>query len=272
MNPAMAGFERESLMAVVNSKRVWLTHVIANAVLMVAFFYWTRIPDERGWQFAITVVAGVLIAFFTLWLHGATFNYFAKRDGFTLAFKRSVARVPWFLLWTVIFGAVLWAIGHAWDYDAQTGGWLRHLLPGFARKGSSPKTVISLTSAVIWFLFYFLWPVIALPMGAQTAVRGIRGMFSRTAFRPLRSLHFWMLYAAIFLVCAYVPYKLAWMTPTQASSLNAQTWSMVIRLGVAYLLVVTGWLVLCAAIARATGEAIRAPAAEAEPISAMPQV
>ncbi len=265
MNPRVQGFERESLMAVLHSRRVWLIHVVANAVLMVSFFYWTRIPDEHGWQFAFTVFVGVVIVFFTLWLHAATFDYFAEQDAFKPSLMRTGTRVPWFLLWTVIFGAVLWFIGKGWTYDAQTGGWLRHLLPGFLRKSISPRAMISFSSAVIWFAFYFLWPILSLPMGAQVAVRGLRGLFSGAAFRPLRSLRFWMMYAICFLIGAYIPYKLAWMTPMKPSPLSTQEVSMAIRLGVGYLLLVTAWLLLCAAIVRASSGPITEGIAEPEP-------
>lgn len=274
MNPRMQGFERESLMALLHSKRVWLIHVFANAALMVAFFYWTRIPDERGWQFAFSVISGVLIAFFTLWVHSATFDYFHDRVSFAQSLRRTAARVPWFLLWAAIFGVVLWVIGQAWQYDAQTGGWARHLLPGFLRKSISPRSMISVTSAVIWFAFYFLWPILFLPIGAQVASRGVRGFFTSAAFRPLREWRFWIMYTLCFLIGAYIPYKLAWMTPTRPSPLSAQTWSMALRLGLGYLLLVTAWLVLCAAIIRAMGDApaVQATEPEPEPISSMPMV
>jgi hypothetical protein len=56
------------------------------------------------------------------------------------------------------------------------------------------------------------------------------------------------------------------MTPTKRSSLNAQTWSMVVRLGIGYLLLVTAWVVLCAAIMRVV-DGKETPAKEPEPTS-----
>jgi hypothetical protein len=78
-------------------------------------------------------------------------------------------------------------------------------------------------------------------------------------------------YVVCFIFGAYVPYKLVWMIPTKPSTLNAQTWSMVIRLGGGYLLIVTAWLVLCAAIMRASdGDAALASEPEQEPIAVTP--
>ena len=109
MSSHMQSFERDTLGAVLSSKWVWLAHVVANALLMIAFFYWTRIPEETGWQFALTIIGGLAIAFVTLWLHSATFDYFnlASERCFRQSLRSSVARIPAFLIWAVIFDFVL---------------------------------------------------------------------------------------------------------------------------------------------------------------------
>ncbi len=273
MNPSIQGFERDTLTAVANSKRVWLTHVVVNALLMIAFFYWTRIPEETGWQFSLTVVSGLLIAFVTLWLHAATFNYFSPASGrcFKDALFRSAARVPAFLLWSLLFGFVLLLIGQFWSYDEQLGGWARHSLPLFLRRQMTPRSMISASHWLVWFLYFFVWPILFLPVGAQVAVKGFCGFYSTATFRPLREVRFWGVYLFCFLVGAYVPYTLAWMTPTKPSSLSEQAWSMVVRLGLGYLLLVTAWLVLCAAIMRASdGQQEIATEAQPEPIKVAP--
>ncbi len=248
------GMERDSVMAVLHSKRVWLVHMIANALLFAAFFYWLQIKEETGASFALTVVSGLLLVFCALLLHGATFDYFREgsASSFRAAVRRVLARLPWLLLWAVIFGLVLWLIAKLWEYDAQAGGWARHALPEFLRRRVSPRTMISSSTNLVWFLFFFVAPIIFLPIGARTASFGLRGMFSAGGWRPVREWRFWILYAVCFVIGAYIPYKLAYMTPMRVSSLSAETWSMVVRLGLGYLLFVTMWLVLCAAIARAT--------------------
>jgi hypothetical protein len=260
MNSRMQGFESDVFTAVMNSKRVWLVHVIANAALLAGFFYWTQIPEESALLFGLTAGSGLLIACVTLWLHCATFDYFQPTWEFNFkeSLRRSVPRVPAFLLWVVIFGLVLWLIGQVWSYDTQIGGWMRHMQPGPVRRTITPRSAFSATSWLMWFLYFFVWPILLLPVGAQVAVRNFRGFLSRAAIRPFVSLHFWAVYFVCFLIGAYFPYRLAWMIPRTPSSLNAQTWSMVMRLGIGYLLLVTGWLVLCAAIMRASdGEGVR---------------
>jgi hypothetical protein len=255
MNSDAQAFERDTLCAVLGSKRVWLLHVLGNALLMIAFFYWTRIPDETGWDFAVTVCTGFAIALAALWLHSATFAYFATDPERSLAnsFRRVITHIPAFLLWLVGFGIVLWLIAQLWQYDQQVAGWVRHLLPLWLRRQISPRAMFSACHWSVWLLYFFLWPVLLLPVGAQVALRNFRGFSSSAAFQPIRSLRFWLTYLVCFLVGAYCPYALAGMVPRRPSSLRLQEWSMGLRLGVGYLLLVTAWLVLCAAIVRASG-------------------
>jgi hypothetical protein len=256
MNPGMPSFESDTVTALLNSKRLWLLHVVVNALLMVAFFYWTRISEESGLQFALTIVGGLSIAFVTLWLHSATFDYFrpAMNRRLITSFRRSASRVPAFLLWAVIFGFGLWLIGQSGDYNEQMGGWIRHLLPGPLRRGLAPRSAFAAMSWLIWFLYFGLWPIVFLPVGAQVAVRNFRGFLSFAGLRPLREWRFWIIYVLCFVTGAYVPYRLAWMIPTHPSTLTQETWSMLVRLGIGYLLLVTAWLVLCSAIMRASDE------------------
>src|SRR5262250_3068987 len=121
MSIDMHGFERDTLSAVLGSKRVWLVHVIVNALLLVAFFYWARILEETGAQLVLTLFGALAIAFCALWLHSATFDYFSttSEQHFISSLRRSVARIPAFLVWALLFGVILSLIGQLWAYDEQ---------------------------------------------------------------------------------------------------------------------------------------------------------
>ncbi|HKR84170.1 MAG TPA: hypothetical protein VJS37_08345 [Terriglobales bacterium] len=268
MITGMHGFERDTLSEVLSSKRVWLLHFIVNALLMLAFFYWLRIPEETAWEFTLTVVGVLTIAFCALWLHCATFDYFsmASEQQLMSSLRRSLARIPAFLVWTIIFALVLWLIGQLWAYDEQAGGYARHSMPLLLRKDIGPRSMFSAAHWGVWFLYFFLWPILFLPVGAQVAAMNFPGLWSAAAFRPIRRWRFWLAYLACFVVGAYIPYRLAWMIPRKPSSLSEQTWSMGLRLGFGYLLLVTAWVVLCAAIMRASGGEKAVTNAEPEPL------
>ena len=273
MSSRMHGFERDTLLAVLCSKRVWLMQLITNALLIVGFFYWTRIPESTGWQFAFTVLFGLGIAFVALWLQSATFLYFRPESGrrMVASLRKSVGNIPALLVWAVIFGLVFWRIGRLWNYDQQIGGWVRHALPLLLRRRVTPRALFSASHWFTWFLCCFLWPILFLPFGGQAAAKGFRGFFSAGALRPIRELRFWVAYLVCFVIGGYAPYALAWMVPKRPSSLTAQTISMVVRLGLGYLLLVTAWVVLCAATMRASdGEQEAATESRLAPILAQP--
>ncbi|HVZ17904.1 MAG TPA: hypothetical protein VG897_12350 [Terriglobales bacterium] len=277
MKSRMAGFEHDTFSAVWNSKRVWLIHIFANALLFAAFFYWLRIDEESSFHVAISVLMGAAIILCTMWLHAATLDYFHQRHAgtgtsFGDSMRAALARVPAFLVWAIVFGVVLDLIGGAWDYDAQAGGWARHMLPQFLRTHVSPRSMISAFVFFVGFIFYVLWPIVFLPIGAQVARFNFRGFFGRpllAAFRPLRHLRFWAVYLVCFAAGMYVPYILANVVPKENASLHYQTASMIARLGIAYMLLVTGWLVVCSAITRAIEGEVPTPAPEpsAEPLA-----
>jgi len=274
MKSRMAGFERDTITAVWNSKRVWLIHLIANALLFTAFFYWLRIDDDSGLHIVMTVVLGAILVLSTLSLHGATLDYFrhAHREAsprFLQAVRETLARVPAFLIWTLIFGYALYAIGGAWDYDAQVGGYTRHLLPGVMRSHIGPRSMTSAFVTLVGIVFYILWPIIFLPIGSQLAsfnFRGFTGHRLLAALRPVRSLRFWVMYVLCFAIGMYVPYRLAFVEPQEHASLHSQTVSMMARLGIGYVLLVTAWMVVCSAIGRAME-----PEAETEIVDTIPQ-
>jgi hypothetical protein len=160
--------------------------------------------------------------------------------------------LPAFLLWILIFGLVLWWIGGLWSYGVQAGGYVRHLLPQAMRSAIAPTPAFSAMQWLVLFLQFFLWPILALPVGAQVAAKGFRGFISTAAFRPVREVRYWLTYLVCFAIGAYVPYRLAWMVPRKPSPMSGQEWSMALRLGFGYLLLITAWLVLCAAIMRAS--------------------
>ncbi len=186
MNSRMQGFERNILLTIWQSKLLWLIHVVVNAALMIAFFYWLRIPEESALQLALAAGSGVLIAFVTLWLHSATFDYFQPLEHrLGLSLRRSVVCLPAFLIWVAIFGLGLWLIGQLWIYDQQAGGWIRHLLPGFLRKTVTPRSAMATTS---WLhLVSLLFPVADRVFAGGRASRGEQ--FPQVLMRELRFVH-----------------------------------------------------------------------------------
>src|ERR1700682_2668996 len=57
------------------SGRLLLSQWVGNFVLMLLAAAWLQIPDSHTWQFAFSVLSGVLLVVGFLWLYTATFHH-----------------------------------------------------------------------------------------------------------------------------------------------------------------------------------------------------
>jgi len=279
----MEHFEVDSATALGNSKRLWLLHFFLNAALFAAFFAWLRIPDQRASQILLTVVAGLLILFLTLWLHASTLTYFQSyhelsEASLASAWRRSLRHLPAFLFCLIVFAVALWLVTVARTYNDQLAGYVRHLLPEFVRSSVSPRQAARFGRWLFFFIFWFLIPLLLLPIGTQVAARGFRGFVGHSLARALRvffSLRFWILYAVCYLAGIWVPWKLAKRFPrwNDSGTLREQATSAGWRFFVGYLLLLTAWLLLASALGRLTAERAEPPeeVAVSEPVAEPPE-
>lgn len=230
-------------------KRVWAAQAVGNLVLGALFYGWLRIPDQSGWQFAATLMLGGVIAAGVLALQGGTLVYFRDAHSGEDARLRRGCRVAlshWLPMafWTALALTLLWLVVQAWDYNAQFAGWLRHLLPGFLRRGVSVRFVDAHLDMVTWFCAWVLLPAVLLPLAAQVANDGWRGFVRRDVLRALATLRYWVL--AVVLILAGGPLAL-WIArhASQDPSSTVQAASMAVRFVLAYLLKVTAWVLFC---------------------------
>jgi len=175
MSDLMRGFERDTLVAAWNAKRVWLTHVLLNLGLIAAFYFWLLIPDRRSWQIAATAVLALIWTTIALWLQAATFQYFVAAhsapEAWTLSWRRSARNIPAFAIFAALLMVLIFVWGTAMDYLPQIGGWLRHLLPGFIRTHVSVLSVTRAAHGLIIVVFPLLVPLYLWPLLREAAVR-----------------------------------------------------------------------------------------------------
>jgi hypothetical protein len=76
-------------------------------------------------------------------------------------------------------------------------------------------------------VYFFLWPILFVLVGAQVSLSSFRGFVSRIVFHPIVRLSFCIAHAVCFVISAYIPYTLAWMVPIRPSQLNHQEWCFV---------------------------------------------
>lgn len=254
MSELMRGFERDTLSAAWRAKRVWLAQVLANAVLLAALYGWLLIPDRSGWQVSASFLIGLAGLTCALWLHAATFQFFAAAhsapESWKMSWRRSARNVPAFAICVAILIAGVWFMGLAFDKQGQLGGWFHHIAPGFIRSRISVRAMTNLTHAKIVIVFLLLVPLYLFPLLREGAVRGF-GAFTRgwaSAGHSFWHVRWWISWFVLMMI-GHLPFHLAFAKP-HPGSVTEQALSMGLRLGVAYLLLITVYVLVASAVGR----------------------
>lgn len=264
---------RPAYSAAFRSGWIWLIQFLGNIALFVLFVLWLWIPEAHFWQVAASVLCAVGLLCGALVLHGGTLDYFRDRaaDGqacLGAAFGRAFRHVAAFAIWLFI-AYVLWIqFSHLDAFSEQIPTFLRSEFPVWLRR---LITLNALENAYAAGQFVLQWIVavgLLLPPALQTANLGFRG-FGRKGFaawgRTIARLDYWIVVAiaAVFGVWA-ANWDLSWRPTGPNATPNMETVSLVLRLLLAYLLMIASWLTTCSmlgACAARSGDSGGKPAA-----------
>jgi hypothetical protein len=186
----------------------------------------------------------LIFIFGALWLHGSAFAHFDRAENlsFRLAAMRALRHLlPLFVLAlaaAIIYGLLAW-----WHDSFQHNAFVIGSYSTMKlRKPVPPSAVERGFHAFIWILRWIVVPVMLLPLAAAAARDGWRGLRWQS-LRPGRRVVYWIEVVALLLVAIWVPLKLIDWIP-HVSSFGAQVASLVVRMGLGYLLFVAALLSL----------------------------
>jgi hypothetical protein len=183
-------------------RKIWLLQFVANALIVWAFYEWLGIRDSRASQLILSFVLGLWIVAGTVFLHSRTFHMKPLRFAAVL----------------LIFLLICWALNQL-PLD-KFGLWLASTLTYRLRKPVKPDSVVRALTYVKLLVQWIVVPLLLLQR---------------------RSPRFWLQYVAVVLVAFFVPSLLIHWTP-KLTSTALQVTSFVLRFGVAYCLVTTGFV------------------------------
>ena len=86
-----------------NKARLLLSQWVGNFLLMLLAAGWLQIPDSHTWQFAFSMLSGVLLVVGFLWLYTATFRYL----------RPCPLRPPWWLSCLLLAGFIVIVVAAA---------------------------------------------------------------------------------------------------------------------------------------------------------------
>jgi hypothetical protein len=185
-------------------KKIWLLQFVANALIALAFYEWLGVRDSRASQLILSFLLGLAIIAGTVFLHSGTFHIKPLRFAVILG----------------IFLLVCWGLS-ALPLDTW-GLWIASTLTFRLRKPVKPGTAVNVLQYLISFVQWVVVPLLLLQK---------------------RSPKFWIQYLAVILAAFFIPSLLIHWTP-KLTGTALQVTSFVLRFGVAYCLVTTGFAAL----------------------------
>jgi hypothetical protein len=245
---------RPAYSAAFRSGWIWLIQFLGNIVLFVLFALWLWIPVAHVWQLAAGALGAAGLLCGVLVLHGGTLNYFHDRAAGPRAclgttFGRAFRHLLPFAIWLAI-AYVLWAQLDRLDaFSEQVPTFLRSECPASLRRHITLNALETAYAAGEFVLQWIVALGLLLPPALQTANLGFRA-FGKKGFtawgRTIARFDYWIVVAIAAFVGVWASsWDQSWRPAGDNASVNMQTVSMVLRLLLAYLLMLASWLTTC---------------------------
>ena len=224
----------------------WTLQLFGTLLLLAGMYWWLSWPDEYAWQIAASAVMALLLLAGTVCLERTVFAAHQDCAGKVLPWL-GFTQCAAFGLWLAVFAVLEFVL-------LSVSGGVERVAVRFAQVLHLPPRLT--TSALTWFVFGLIWlllPSLMLPVGSLVASRGFAALRWRAvayALRALRTLRYWGGFA-LALACAYASIRLTGWIP-ERPTLRAELWSAGLRLGSAYVLVVTAIALIAWSTGRVT--------------------
>ncbi|HWR53864.1 MAG TPA: hypothetical protein VN428_22325 [Bryobacteraceae bacterium] len=98
----------DALSLVLSRKLLWLVHVVGNAVMLLAVWWWLGLPDETVGQIAVSAFAAAVLLALFVWMHTAALAAYREPAG--VPWMKALRRVPLLAIWLAVLIGVCWAV------------------------------------------------------------------------------------------------------------------------------------------------------------------
>jgi hypothetical protein len=238
---------------------LWLLQFLGNAAIVVIAVLSLQIGDAHIWQLVLTFLIAVLIIGGALVLHGGTMNYYAdlleeRSARLEPTLRRAFKHLLPLAIWAAVFFCVLhYGVSRLDGYGYSFPGYLRSEFPAWLRRLISEQGMDNLYTGFVAFVRWVVVPGLLLPFGLSSARFGFRGLVTfRNWTRTLRSLAYWLVLVIASLIGVYLVQKiLGWTLNEETATLGEEKIWLGLRILVAYLLALYGWLMVCFILAQA---------------------
>jgi hypothetical protein len=222
--------------------KLWLLNFVANAVVLVVWYFWLLIPDAHGWQVASSALIALTVVISVLWLRAGTLAWFRISDfrgqgGIWRAYRHAWRHVLALGIWLLVFVALAWMLWRLSSYVPQFAVWFRQKLGA----GPPPRNIMR---DVNWLLLLFavlVMPGLWVPMATTISAVGFEAAHIVQSRRVWKRPLYWFWFCLLLGASIYVSYKLVCWIP-DLETLRQQAWSMTGRFLLASIVGVTGFI------------------------------
>jgi hypothetical protein len=217
-------------------------HLLANAVILAAGYYWLGIPESRSSTLALSAaVALSLIAAVSI-TYGAAFAFFCLDAKAVAPAWRIAARNLLPLATASIAITAIYVLLALWqDYSSNPAFTLASFLTMTLRKPVKPAAVSRIFDAILFLLRWAIVPVALLPMLAAISIHGWSGF--ATIGRNFTRWRYYVVTPALLLIALVAPLEILNWKP-HARTFGFEMISFFLRASAAYLLFAAAWLAL----------------------------
>lgn len=211
-------------------------HLVGNALLLLLGYYWLGLGESDAAHLALSAAVIVFFALAAIWLHGTAMVLFRRDENLTFAAaaQRTLRHLlPLFILVLVVLliYVALWRVYYSFGHEAfNIGSYTTMKL----RRPVAPNNVLKVFQGFIWFIRWFVVPVLAFPLASEIANEGWSG-FRFAAFKRSKKILFWLEAGVLTVAAVHLPVHLFLWVPT-VSSFSLEVVSVIARLGLGYLL------------------------------------
>jgi hypothetical protein len=245
--------------SLLHSKRIWLIQFVANPLLFAGFVAWLFLPVATDLHLLLNAAAIVGLTAAALVLHAGTLNFYSDqrrtahpqlRDAFLRAIRNILAIAACsalvYLLWTLLDSTA--------ERQLELPLYLRSLLPEFIRRHIEPWWFQICFEGIIFAVRWVLIPGLILPLLLEASDSGFRAV-SKLGLAALKNsvkrASYWLILLFAAIAGLVAPSSLLEWTPEfKNPAVRLETFSLIARMSLAYVLALASWLLVCSLLSR----------------------
>jgi hypothetical protein len=213
----------------------------ATLLLILVGLAWTRLPEKRLWQVALTLLLPLLLAASLLALEAGTARSLAAADGKRVKLVWGAATL---LVW-IALASLAWALLNSCDqHISDWASYLNSQASAHWRARLLTYEHIVLWMTILeWIFRWVIVPAAIIPCAVASALRGWRLPWRRVILL-LKNWRWWLAVVPAALLAVALPSRFFAGEPS--GTVSAQIWHVSLKLAASYLLAVGSWVVLLA--------------------------